>query len=289
MKHFTDCYTLNNGVNIPCIGFGTYNAENTDNAAIVRTAIEAGYRYFDTASLYKTEEVLGQAIKDSRIPREDFFIVSKLWIDEMGYENAKEAFEKSLCRLQMDYLDLYLIHWPRPKEDDPEQEWKKLDAETWKALEELYNSGRVRGIGLSNFLPHHIDHILANGHVKPVVNQLELHPGYSQEAAVNYCKAHDIQVQAWSPIGRKALMNHPFIMGLAEKYGVSAAQICLRYLLQKDIIPLPKSSSMERMKQNQEIFGFEIETEDMYILDTMPQTTWLGEHPDFSIPKKSSK
>ena len=289
MKHFTDCYTLNNGVNIPCIGFGTYNAENTDNAAIVRTAIEAGYRYFDTASLYKTEEVLGQAIKDSGIPREDFFIVSKLWIDEMGYENAKEAFEKSLCRLQMDYLDLYLIHWPRPKEDDPEQEWKKLDAETWKALEELYNSGRVRGIGLSNFLPHHIDHILANGHVKPVVNQLELHPGYSQEAAVNYCKAHDIQVQAWSPIGRKALMNHPFIMGLAEKYGVSAAQICLRYLLQKDIIPLPKSSSMERMKQNQEIFGFEIETEDMYILDTMPQTTWLGEHPDFSIPKKSSK
>ncbi|MDD2978913.1 MAG: aldo/keto reductase [Hespellia sp.] len=287
MKHFTDCYTLNNGVRIPCMGFGTYNAENTDNAAIVRTAIEAGYRYFDTASLYHTEEVLGQAIKDSGIPREEFFIVSKLWIDEMGYENAKEAYEKSLRRLQMDYLDLYLIHWPRKNEDDPT--WKQLDIETWKALEELYEEGKVRGIGLSNFLPHHIENILSNCRVTPVVDQLEIHPGYSQETAVNYCRAHGIQPQAWSPIGRKALLTHPFIKGLAEKYQVSPAQICLRYIVQKEIIPLPKSSSMERMKQNQEIFDFEITQEDMYMLDTMPPTAWLGEHPDFNIPKKSSK
>ena len=286
MESARSCYTLSNGVAIPCIGFGTYNAKGGDNLAINRTAIEAGYRYFDTASLYETERVLGQAIKESGIPRKEFFIVSKLWIDERGYQGAKEAFERSLDRLQTDYLDLYLIHWPRGMEGDTD--WKETDLETWRAMEELCEAGRVRGIGLSNFLPHHADVILKYGKLKPVVDQLEVHPGYTQEAAVRYCEENGIRVQAWSPLGRSAMLENPILKCYAEKYGKSVAQICLRFLLQKGIIPLVKSSTLERMKQNQDIFDFEITAEDMSVLNNMPQNTWLGEHPDFAIPKKRS-
>lgn len=286
MESVRSCYTLSNGVAIPCIGFGTYNAKGGDNLAINRTAIEAGYRYFDTASLYETERVLGQAIRESGIPRKEFFIVSKLWIDERGYQGAKEAFARSLDRLQTDYLDLYLIHWPRGTEGDTD--WKETDLETWRALEELCEAGAVRGIGLSNFLPHHADVIVQNCKIRPVVDQLELHPGYTQEAAVRYCEENEIRVQAWSPLGRSAMLENPVLKLYAEKYGKSVAQICLRFLLQKGIIPLVKSSTMERMKQNQDIFDFEITPEDMSILNNMPQNTWLGEHPDFAIPKKRS-
>lgn len=286
MKSIQDCYTLNNGQKIPCIGFGTYNDKDGDNLEIIRTAIKAGYRYFDTASLYETERVLGQAVKESGIPREEFFIVSKLWIDERGAENAKKALERSLDRLQMDYLDLYLIHWPRGKEWDTD--WKEVDKATWKAMEELQEAGKVKGLGLSNFLPHHLDCILESCHVKPVVDQLEIHPGYSQEAATAYCKEKGIQVQGWSPLGRSRVLGSPVLSRLAEKYSKSTAQICLRFLVQKEIIPLVKASSMERMKQNQNVFDFEISKEDMQILECMPQDLWLGEHPDFAIPKKKS-
>ena len=286
MGSFTDTYTLSNGVQIPCIGFGTYNAKGGDNLEINRTAIQAGYRYFDTASLYETERVLGQAVRESGIPREEFFIVSKLWHDERGYHEAKEAFARTLDRLQMDYLDLYLIHWPRAMEGDTD--WKEKDLDTWRAMEELQAEGKIRGLGLSNFLPHHIEPILNNCKVRPVVDQLEIHPGYTQEAAVRYCQEHEIRVQAWSPLGRSAMLEHPVLKEFAEKYQKSVAQICLRFLLQKGIIPLVKSSSMERMKQNQDIFDFEISVEDMSFLDNMPQNTWLGEHPDYAIPKKRS-
>ena len=287
MKNFKDCYELSNGLKIPCTGFGTYNAKGGDNKAIILTAIEAGYRYFDTASLYGTEKALGAAIKESGIPREEFFIVSKVWIDEMGYEGVKKAFAASLERLQMEYLDLYLIHWPRKSTTDTE--WKQRNSETWKAMEEFYDAGKVKGLGLSNFLPHHIEALYETCRIKPVVDQLELHPGYFQEAAVNYCKEHDIRVQAWSPIGRSALLKDPYFMELAAKYKVSVAQLCLRFLVQKGIIPLPKASAMERMKQNQELFHFEISKEDMWILTCMPQNLWLGEHPDFAVPTASSK
>ena len=286
MTSFTDIYTLSNGVQIPCMGFGTYNAKGGDNLAINRTAIEAGYRYFDTASLYETERVLGQAVRESGIPRKEFFIVSKLWHDERGYHEAKEAFARTLDRLQMDYLDLYLIHWPRGMEGDTD--WKEKDLDTWKAMEELQAEGKIRGLGLSNFLPHHIEPILNNCKVRPVVDQLEIHPGYTQEAAVRYCQDHEIRVQAWSPLGRSAMLEHPVLKEFAEKYQKSVAQICLRFLVQKGIIPLVKSSSMDRMKQNQDIFDFEISVEDMSFLDNMPQNTWLGEHPDYAIPKKRS-
>ena len=216
----------------------------------------------------------------------DFFLVSKMWKDEMGYQQTKDALEKSLKRLGTDYLDIYLIHWPRPSADC--ENWKELDLETWRAMEELQKEGKIRGLGLSNFLPHHIKNILENGTVKPVVNQLELHPGYMQQAAVQYCKEHGIQMQAWSPIGRRRILEDGLILELAGKYQVSPAQLCLRFLLQNDIIPLPKSSSMERMKQNMDLFHFEISEEDVSRLATMPQAGWSGEHPDPELAQKFS-
>lgn len=278
MNSSKECYTLNNGLQIPCIGFGTYKAAQNNEADVIRSAIQSGYRYFDTASFYGTEEVLGQEIKNSGIAREEFFITSKLWKDEMGYENALGAFEKTLARLDMEYLDLYLIHWPKKTSDM--EGWKELDTKTWQALEELYRLGKVKAIGLSNFLPHHIDNILQSGTIKPAVDQLEFHPGYTQESAVHYCEENKILVQAWSPLGRQRVLKEPLISELAAKYQVSEAQICIRYIVQRGIVPLPKASSCERMKQNLEVFHFEISKEDMYRISCMPQAGWSGEHPD---------
>ncbi|MGN1166213.1 MAG: aldo/keto reductase [Lachnospiraceae bacterium] len=278
MNSIYDTYTLNNGTWIPCIGFGTYKAADGNNAQIIRTAIDSGYRYFDTASFYETEDYVGQAIRESKIAREDFFLASKAWKDEMGYEEVKEAFSRTLNHLGTEYLDLYLIHWPLPTPDYGG--WKELDSQTWRALEELYKEGKVRAIGLSNFLPHHIMNLMEHCEIKPMVNQIEFHPGYTQEATVRYCQENDIQVQAWSPIGRGRVLEDSLMLELARKYQVSVAQICLRYALQKKVIPLPKSSSEERMRQNQDIFSFEISAEDMSRIDTMPQTGWSGEHPD---------
>ncbi len=274
----TEHYILNNGVEIPAIAFGTYKAADSKNADVIRTAIEAGYRYFDTASFYGTETYLAQAVRESGISRDEIFIASKLWKTEMGYENVKEAFERSLKNLNTDYLDLYLIHWPLP--EPGYKDWKKLDKETWRAMEELYQTGKVRAIGLSNFLPHHIENILEDCTVRPAVDQIEYHPGYSQEAAVQYCRDRNIIVQAWSPIGRQRVLEEPLVLKLAGKYEVSPAQICLKFAVQRGIIPLPKSSSAERMKENLDLYSFEMEKEDIWRLATMPQIGWSGEHPD---------
>lgn len=279
-------FVLNNGMEVPCLGFGTYNAKGGDNLQILKDAIEVGYRYFDTASLYGTERVLGQAIKESGISREQFIIASKMWIDEMGYENTKAALQRSLTRLQTDYLDLYLIHWPRVKESD--DNWKELDLDTWRAMEELVEEGKVRAIGLSNFLPHHMDNILQNSRIKPVVNQLEVHVGYSQEVAVAYSQQKEVQVQAWSPLARGAMQEHSVVQAFATKYQKSPAQICLRFLYQKGIMPIVKASSKERMLQNMDIFDFSLAREDLQMMECMPQNTWQGEHPDFAIPKAVS-
>lgn len=271
-------YTLNNGVQIPAVGFGTYKAADGKSADVIKAAIGSGYRYFDTASFYGTETYLAEAIRQSGLPRKDFFIASKLWKTEMGYENARDAFRRTLENLETDYLDLYLIHWPLP--EPGYENWKELDRETWRVLEELYAEGKIRAIGLSNFLPHHIENILAGCTVRPAVDQIEYHPGYSQEAAVQYCKENGILVQAWSPIGRSRVLKDPLVCELAAKYRVSPAQICLKFAVQRGIVPLPKSSSPERMKQNMDLFSFEMEQEDIWRLATMPQSGWSGEHPD---------
>ena len=189
-----------------------------------------------------------------------------------------QEFESTCKRLGTDYLDLYLIHWPRPS--DLNAEWRDLDVETWKALEDLYKSKKVRAIGVSNFLPHHLNNLLERTSITPMVNQLEFHPGYMQKAAVDFCKQTGIQVEAWSPIGRARVLKEPLLMELAEKYQVSVAQICIRFALQCGVLPLPKSSSSERMHQNLDVFGFDIEENDMYQLMTLPQIGWSGEHPD---------
>ena len=192
-----ETFFLSNGTILPAVGFGTYNADDTDNYEMIKKAIDAGYRYFDTASFYETERVLGKAIKDSGIERSEFIIESKLWIDEMGYEEAKAAFERSLERLQMDYLDIYIIHWPKQSEDVPEAEWKRLILETYRALEELYEEGKIKAIGLSNFLPHHLMCIIKNCKVLPVTNQLECHIGYTQQVAREFCQKYDILLPGW--------------------------------------------------------------------------------------------
>ena len=271
-------YVLNNGVEIPAVAFGTYKAADGKSADVIRAAIGAGYRYFDTASFYGTETYLAEAIRERGIPRREFFIASKLWKDEMGYENVKSAFERTLNNLRTDYLDLYLIHWPLP--EPGYKEWRQLDKETWRAMEELYEAGKIRAIGLSNFLPHHIENILKDCRVRPAVDQIEYHPGYSQEAVVNYCRERGILVQAWSPIGRSRVLDEPLVKELAAKYDVSPAQICLKFAVQRNIIPLPKSSSEDRMRENLDLYSFELEQDDIWRLSTMPQTGWSGEHPD---------
>ena len=275
-------FILENGMVLPAVGFGTYNAKGGDNLQMIKDAIEVGYRYFDTASLYGTERALGQAIKESGLPREAFQIATKVWIDEMGYENTKAALERSLSRLQTDYVDFYLIHWPKANEED--EDWKTRDLETWRAMEEMVEEGKIKAIGLSNFLPHHLDNILEHCRIKPVVNQLELHVGYSQETAVAYSQERGIQVQAWSPFARGVLEEHPLVGRLADKYGKSPAQVCLRFLYQKGIMPLIKASAKERMLQNLDIFDFALEKEDVQMLECMPQNSWGGEHPVFPVP-----
>lgn len=278
MKSIYDTYTLSNGVKIPCVAYGTYKAKDENGADIISAAVEEGYRYFDTASYYETEEYVAEAIRRSRLPRENFFIATKLWKEQMGYEGALKAFEESLKCLNTDYLDLYLIHWPKPTADY--KDWKQLDIDTWRALEKLYKEGKVRAIGVSNFLPHHLDNLLENCEIKPMVNQIEYHAGYTQEATVQYCKQHDILVQAWSPISRGRIFHDVTLIELAEKYQVSIAKLCLRFCIQNGIIPLPKAAGRERMRENMNLFDFEISDEDMKRINTIPQVGWSGEHPD---------
>jgi len=241
-------------------------------------AIETGYRYFDTASYYGTEPFVAEAIRQSGLPRGDFLIASKLWKEDMGYAKAKAAFQRTLDALETDYVDVYLIHWPLPAPGYAR--WEELDAETWRALEEIQRTGRIHALGVSNFLPHHIENLRQWGFRWPSVAQLEFHPGHTQEAAVRYCRERGILVQAWSPMGRGRVLNDPLVTGLAKKYGATPAQICLRYALHKGVMPLPKASSSERMRENLDCVSFSISLEDLWRLDTMPPVGWSGEHPD---------
>ncbi len=274
----SDCFVLQNGVKMPKIGYGTYKCTDGSDARTVHMALEAGYRLLDTAAVYKNEEYIGEALRESRILREEVFLTSKVWKTDLGYEKTKKSFEDSLVRLQTDYLDLFLLHWPKSSPDCPD--WKKLVQESWKALEEFYHQGKVRAIGVSNFLPHHLKVLLESADVRPMVDQLELHVGYLQEAAVQYCKSWGIQVQAWSPLGRRRVLEEPLVIQMAQKYNVFPAQFLLRFLLQQDIGVIPKASSSERMQQNLKLPGIEITAEDMYLLRCLPQIGWGGEHPD---------
>ena len=267
------------------MGFGTYQITST---APILSAVEAGYRFFDTASLYETERFLGNGLRESGLPREEFIIETKLWIDEM--DDPDSALERSLKRLGTDYVDIFMIHWPR-ETGKPDEKWKEKDLETYHRIENLVKTGKTRRLGLSNFLPHHLKNILDNCEIQPVVNQLELHPGYSQEAAVMYCKEYGILPMAWSPFGRGQstdVLENRMIQYLARKYTRSPQQIALRFLLQKGVLPIPKATGKDHIQANLAVFDFCLTEEEVSLLTYMPQTTWLGEHPDFVIPTARS-
>lgn len=265
------------------LGFGCFfpGTEREQVTEILLQALQAGYRYFDTASFYFTEEQLGEALRQSKIAREEVYIATKLWMNERGRDAANAALERSLSRLGLDYVDAYLIHWP--KGPDPAEDWITLDLETWQAMEEQKAKGRVRELGLSNFLPHHMQPLLDAG-FRPAINQLELHPGYGQEYAVAKSLEQGMQVQAWSPLGRGAVLSHPLLTELAGKYSASVSQICLAYLTKRGIFPIVKASSMERMKENLAFSEVELSPEDVSRIATLPQVGYSGEHPDLAMP-----
>lgn len=278
MKTLTDVYTLSNGVAIPWVGFGTWQTPDGQVAAdSVKAALAAGYRHIDTASIYKNEAGVGQGIRESGVPREEIFVTTKIWNNKRGYEKTRESVEKSLERLGLDYLDMVLIHWPAAPHRV--ENWEELNQSTWQALTDLYKEGKIRAIGVSNFKPHHLKALL-EAEVKPMVNQIELHPGMTQQDTVDLCREHGILLEAWSPLGCGRLLDHPFLAELAAKYGKSVAQVCIRWCLQKGFLPLPKSVTPARIQQNAQVFGFVISDEDMAAMDAMENVGWSGLDPD---------
>ncbi|MFD2829933.1 aldo/keto reductase [Corticicoccus populi] len=278
MNQLTDTFKLSNGVEIPCVGFGTWQTPDGEVARdSVKKAIESGYRHIDTAATYDNEGGVGEGIKASGVSREDLFLTSKVWNSDRGYDKTIAAFNTSLEKLGTDYLDLYLIHWPANEQQF--ENWDEINVDTWRAITDLYKEGKIKAIGTSNFLPHHLES-LVNTEVKPMVNQIEYHPGYTQDEAVEYCKKHDILVEAWSPIGSGRLLDNGTLNAIADKYDKSVAQLCIRYALQHDILPLPKSVTPERIEANTHVFDFEINSEDMEIIDAMKDISFSGVHPD---------
>lgn len=251
---------LSNGIEIPIVGFGTYKLCNEDDEAcnIVKEAINLGYRSIDTASFYNNEEGVGKGIRESGVPREELFVTTKVWIDDDGYENTKKAFEKSLEKLGLDYIDLYLVHWPT----------KKIK-ETWRAIEDLYKEKKVRAIGVCNCTVKQLEEIIGFSQINPMINQVEIHPNRSEKELLKVCKRHNIVVQAWSPIMRGRLLTNDIIKNLSQKYNKSEAQIILRWHLQNNVIAIPKTSNPNRIKENIDIFDFNIETEDMNKIDSI--------------------
>ena len=252
---------LSNGVKIPSIGFGTYKSgDDEETAKIIKNALNLGYKMIDTASFYNNEVGIGNGIKESGIDRKDIFIVTKLWNDDHGYDNTIEAFNKSLNNLQVDYIDLYLIHWPN-----------KLNAETWRAFEHLYETGKVKAIGVCNFKVEHLEELKKTAKIMPMVNQVEIHPFSTKNNIINYCKDNNIKVVAWSPISRGRVLSNELMIDLSQKYKKSIVQIVLRWHMQKGVIPIPKSSNENRIKENIDIFDFEISSEDMKAIDSLDE------------------
>lgn len=274
-----DKLVLSNGVQMPGIGFGTWQVptdSTLENA--VSAALKLGYRFFDTAQIYGNASAIGRGVLLSDLPRAEIFISSKIWTSHRSYDGVMRAFTDIIEQLKTTYLDQLLIHWPATQGEL--MIWQSQNAGTWRALEDLYEQGAVKVIGVSNFLPHHLVPLLARARIRPMVNQLEIHPGYPQFAAVNFCFKQNIAVQAWSPLGRGGLTHHPLLIELGEKYGVSPALIALRWSLQHGFIPVVKALDAEHMKSNLDAFGLTLEDEDMTRLDTMQQVAFSGLHPD---------
>ncbi|MED3786589.1 aldo/keto reductase [Peribacillus frigoritolerans] len=271
ISNIGETITLHNGVKMPQLGFGVFKVKNgNETVESVKKAVEVGYRAIDTAAIYENEEGVGQAIRECGVPREELFITSKVWNTEQGYDTTLKAFEDSLNRLGLEYLDLYLIHWPG----------KDKYLETWRALEKLYKDGKVKSIGVSNFHIHHLENILANSEVKPVVNQIELHPLLTQVEIRDYCAKHEIKVESWSPLGRGNLLEEPTINHIAKKHGKSPAQVLIRWHLQHDLVVIPKSITPSRIKENAQVFDFSLSLNEMNQIDALNKNERFGSNPD---------
>jgi 2,5-diketo-D-gluconate reductase A len=263
--------SLNQGGAIPQLGFGVWQVEDRKAVEVVGTALREGYRLIDTAAIYRNEAGTGQAIADSGIDREELFITTKLWNDDQGYESALRAFEASLSRLKLDYVDLYLIHWPQPQRD--------RYRDSWRALEKLHAEGRARAIGVSNFTVAHLERLLGECGITPAVNQIELHPALPQNELVAFHQARGIVTEAYSPLARGAL-DQPVIRDLARKHDRTAAQIVLRWHMQRGIVAIPKSSTPARIAANLDVFGFSLDDEDMAAIATLQTGERLAPDPD---------
>lgn len=272
-------FILNNGVKIPAIGFGTWQIpDGTAAVEAIHHALEAGYRHIDTAAIYKNEKGIGQAIKESDIDRDQIFVTSKVWNTERGYQKTMAAFQKTLLDLQLDYLDLYLIHWPASA--NQYNNWQELNRDTWMAMEELYGKGKIKAIGVSNFMPHHLEPLLESANVLPAINQIEYHPGLRQVECVDFCVSNNILVEGWAPLGTGRVLDHPTLIEIAHRYDKSVAQLCIRWVWQNGILPLPKSSHPGRIRENIAVDDFEISDTDVAMINQLEEFGGSGQHPD---------
>lgn len=262
---------LHNGIRMPYLGLGTWRSrDGREVINSVHWALEAGYRHIDTAAIYQNETGIGEAIRSGGVARQDIFLVSKVWNGDQGYASTLKAFDTSLQQLGTDYLDLYLIHWPV----------KGKYRETWRALEQLYADGRVRAIGVSNFLKHHLEDLMAAADIVPMVNQVEFHPRLQQASLMEFCKTHNIRYEAWSPLMQGRVTELKSLRSIAEKYGKTFAQVVLRWNLQKGIVTIPKSVHPERIRQNAELFDFSLAPEDIKEIDGLDNGIRVGPDPD---------
>ena len=262
---------LSNGIKMPMLGLGVYLSKDGDEVRnAVKWALDTGYRHIDTAAIYRNERGVGQAIKESPVNRDEIFLVSKVWNSDQGYDSTLRAYDKSLEKLATDYLDLYLVHWP------VSGKYK----ETWKALEHLYQQGRVKAIGVSNFMQHHLEDLLIDASVVPMVNQMEFHPYLMQNELREFCRLHNICYEAWSPLMQGKVFGLELFHELASKYKRTIAQITLRWHIQHNVVTIPKSVKKERIIENAQIFDFKISEEDMKLIDSLDRSERIGPDPD---------
>lgn len=276
--HPIPTFTLNNGVAIPSIGFGTYKLNDPDVALrAINAAIAAGYRSIDCAEYYGNQNLVGHALTQSSVPRAELFISSKVWASDRGYDSTLRAFDRSIAQLELDYLDMYMIHWPATSGQTPD--WRQENADTWRAMERLVAEGCVRCIGVCNFMAEHLDALIQEATIVPAVNQIEFHPGDNQSETARYCYAHNIRLEAWSPLARGRVMDNDVLTSIAQRLGVSVAQVCLRWSLQHGVIPLPKSQHPDRILSNIDVFGFALTPADMAAIDGLDGLDSSGLNP----------